>query len=483
MNSKLLPIVVLACLLGCSSSRENAAPRPNVLLIVLDTVRADRLGSYGYERARTPNLDAFAAQGVVFEDCMSSSCWTLPSHATLFTGVMPVAHGATQETLELDDALPTLAELMSRAGYNVYGASANAVVSPDNGLDRGFGHFEELYRPDVEANHRVRGRHPHDVAFERWWMSRESDKPFFAFMNYIEAHAPYRPPEPFLSAALDSRWSVTEGIEAGRTKISEHYLLESGHPSELLQQLSALYDGEIAFLDWSFGKLIERLVAMEELENTVVIVTSDHGEQFGEHNLVGHSFALYEPLIHVPLLVRFPQARDAGERRTDPVHLADVFHSILGIAGVEPPPLRQGQAVFGGPVEPTRARVAEYYYPRQMLSSFGEETVLEHLERFAPRMCRLRALRRGSDKLVWSSDGNHEFYALDVDPQELNDLSETEIDRQAEMLAWIQRYPEEFRGSRELTPTPPKGWMGGGFEENSDDAELLEQLRALGYID
>lgn len=477
-------LLALCFLCACGGAEdapppEAASPRPNLLLIVLDTVRADRLGAYGYGRARTPHLDAFARQSVLYENCMSSSCWTLPSHASLFTGLLPIAHQATQETLRLAADYPTLAELLTDAGYAAYGASANAVVGPANGLDRGFAHFEELYRTEVEAEHRVAGRHPHDVALQKWIGQLGEGRPFFAFLNYIEAHTPYRPPEPFLSQALAPEWTQVEGVAASREKTRDHWLRPEGLPGETIEIMSRLYDGEIAFLDWAFGRLLQMLEAQGLLDETLIVVTSDHGEHFGEHGLVSHSFSLYEGLVRVPLLVRQPGGIHAGTRRTDPVHLMDLFPSLLGAAGVETPRPSHGEDVFKAAVDPQRIRIAEYYYPRQMFSMLDADLVAANLDRLAPYMQRLRAVRRGDRKLIWSSDGRHELYDLAADPRETSSLFAQES---GALWDFNASYADEFSEGADPGPVPPKGWTGGGFEEHTDDPELLERLRALGYV-
>jgi arylsulfatase A-like enzyme len=298
-------------------------------------------------------------------------------------------------------------------------------------------------------------------------------------LNFIEAHTPYRPPEPFMSRALLPRWTPEQGRAASLEKTVDHYLRPEGLSEETIGIMSSLYDGEIAYLDWAFGKLAEMLDAHGLLENTLIIVTSDHGEQFGEHDLVSHSFSLYEPLIHIPLVVRWPDGRNAGTRRSDPVHLMDLFPSLLKVAGIQANTAVQGIDVFSGPAESDRVRVAEYYYPRQMFSMLDPELVAANLDRLAPFMQRLRAVRRGSQKLIWSSDGRHQLFEMSSDPKELHSLFDGES---GSLWEFNERYAERFAEGAQLTPVPPKGWTGGGFELNTEDLELLERLRALGYV-
>lgn len=455
----------------------------NVLLVILDTVRADRFSCYGYSRPTTPNLDRVAEHGVRFTRFFSNSSWTLPAHASLFTGTYAVAHRATQETLVLGDELPTLAEVFDRAGYATFASSSNAVVSRANGLDRGFARFEEVFRKDVAARFQVDWQHPNTMAFADFLRGCPRSRPFFAFLNYVEAHLPYQPPEPFRSKFLKEDVAPERAREAMSLRMRDHYL--RGLDAEQFTVLSQLYDGEIAHLDLQIAQLLQVLQEDGRLTNTLVIVTSDHGENIGDHGHFAHVFGIQNTLLHIPLIVLFPQRAPAGEVRTDVSQLLDLFPTVLAACGIEYGGRFDGRDLFSpGAASVDRPTMAEYYYPRQVLSVFTTEELEQQGERFVPYMRRLRALQDGRLKLIWGSDGRRELYRIDEDPHERVNLLEEGPDPRGDRLAEeLARMVDVHQGEVPLPPPPPVGWMMPGFEESIQDPEHLERLRALGYID
>jgi hypothetical protein len=230
-----------------SYGAHDRATRPNILLIVLDTVRADRLSAYGYARPTTPEIDAFALDAIRYPNFYSTSSWTVPSHASLFTGLYAVAHRATQERMRLDGSFATLAEILSDAGYQTWAASGNPWLGQGVNLTQGFQTYVETWRYDLEVNYYYpKGApHPVNVAFERFLEREVSDHPFFAFINYMDAHMPYSPPEPYLSRFLDRDTDLRWAFRLGRIKWSEYY---RGRPytERDLAVLSDLYDGSLA---------------------------------------------------------------------------------------------------------------------------------------------------------------------------------------------------------------------------------------------
>ncbi|MEP7325042.1 MAG: sulfatase [Gemmatimonadota bacterium] len=319
---------------------------PNIVVIILDTVRGFNLSLYGYGRATTPNLDRVARRGVLFEVAFSTAPWTLPSHAGIFTGHYPHELSA-DHTSPLDATFPTIAEVMAAGGYATAGFVANtAYAGVESGLARGFAHYEDftlsvplllhnssLFRtflslPYVGGALGIFGQPGRKSAdqinrdFLRW-TSRHTDRPFFAFLNYFDAHQPYLAPAPF-----DIRYSTS----------SEPYrrMLRTGGklPDEAGRILADAYDGTISYLDDRLGRLFDALDRDPNLRNTIVILTSDHGEQFGEHGLFYHSNSLYAQLLRVPLLVFGTQRIPAGLRITTPVSLSDMPATVVDLAGV-----------------------------------------------------------------------------------------------------------------------------------------------------
>jgi arylsulfatase A-like enzyme len=445
-----------------------------VLLIVMDTVRADRLGANGYPRPTSPELDAFAREAIRFETFQAPAPWTLPSHASLFTGLYPMAHGATQERLRLERRFATLAERLRDAGYRTFAASANPIVGPDSGLDQGFARFVEAWRAGDPAEH------PVSSAFERFLASADPGRPYFAFLNYMEAHSPYTPPPALQQRFARQPVRPMVADRVGRRPWASWYL-DGPYPESERALLSDLYDAEIAQLSAELGRLLGVLRRDPRWPDTLVAVTSDHGEHFGEHDRIEHMFSLYEPVLRVPLLLRLPGGARAGEVETRPGQLTDLAATLLAASGLDASSLSPQAVDLLAPGARREELVAEYYFPRQVLGllSPGE---LVRAQRIAPHLRRLRAIRRGDRKLVWGSDGRHELYDLRSDPGETRDLlagggDGGEARALDELLAaTLERFGAPFAVS------PPRlDERVAGLAERADP-ETVARLRELGYV-
>ncbi len=450
--------------------------RPSFVVIVLDTVRADRLSGYGYGRPTTPRLDALAARGIRFANASSTSSWTVPAHASLFTGRYALDHGATQEHPRLDPGLPTLAEILAGYGWAAVGVSANPLVSALTGLERGFETFANPTQADAS-----RGEHPNLVAVRRSLERLPPERPFFLFVNFIEAHHPYAPPEPERSRFL--RRSPDDALLASAiARTPEEFYADPGAVSpEELAVLSDLYDGEIAALDGQVGALLDELERGGRLRDAFVIVTSDHGEAFGEHGHVRHVFSLHRTLVHVPLVVVPPHGERAGEVRSDPVSLLDVFATVLARARIPLHAELPGRDLLG---EPPAERVvfAEYYHPLQALANLATGTLEAHPEVFARFRRRLRSVESGGLRLVASSRGGDELFDLARDPGERENLAgdprwaQSEVRLRGSLDAFVA-------GARRRLP--PEPGVDAPLPQRSFgdvDAHTLRRLRELGYV-
>ena len=214
-------LAILWAVWGCMPG---ASSRPNIVLIVLDTVRADRLNCRSDSAVPTPRIDELCERGSYFEQVSSTSSWTLPAHASLFTGLYPIRHGATQEYTFLDKRARTLAELLVENGYRTFGVSANPVVSIQSGLARGFDSFDETWRRSAKRGSLQPDRHPNLIAVDELLRYHDPDQPFFLFVNFIEAHGPYDPPEPYRSAAANERIDSREVAGASEHDAATYYL-------------------------------------------------------------------------------------------------------------------------------------------------------------------------------------------------------------------------------------------------------------------
>lgn len=467
-------------------------PPPSMIVIVWDTVRADHLSLYGYDKETTPFLSQLAAESLVFDDCRSVASSTVPSHGSLFTGLMPREHGADNQTLMLDEHFDTLAELLRGAGYATYLYSANPNLVRGAGFAQGFDVEEHpwdaqrreralalleektegdrasglahiLARGDVDHVHlKACGALANDALLD--FLARsDRERPFFAFLNYMEAHEPLVPPR-----ALRERFLSPEEVERSYTAdrswraLSEYNQGLRAFTAEDLAVLSGVYDAALLELDQLLRDLCARLDAAGRLAGTLIVVTSDHGEHLGEHGLTGHRYSLYEGLLRVPLVIRAP-GRLAPGRSAAPVTNADLFTTLLVLCGIEPPARPRSLDVRAVPAD--RARLAEYpgdfpaYVPPGVSVPFTAEDA-RWLRSFV-------ALEQGGEKVISASDGASELYRVDVDPGERRDLAAEDPDGLARALARLQA---AVAGLQPFTPKAAER-----------DAALRRSLEDVGY--
>jgi arylsulfatase A-like enzyme len=449
----------------------------------MDTARVDRFSCYGYARPTTPRIDALASRGVRFTDCASTSSWTLPAHASMFTGLYPIVHQATQETLRLDDTTATIAEILGSHGYATIGVSANPLVGPKMGLDRGFAEFHETWRASRQDGAQASGVHPNLAAVAQFLDKTAAAQPFFLFVNYIEPHAPYEPPEPFRARFLAP--GTAPGLAASSTTSpAVYYLNKTVFSPAAFRAMNELYDGEIAYVDEQVGKLIDLLDAHHRLDNTLVLITSDHGENIGDHDHYRHVFSLYNTTVKVPLIALLPGGVRAGEVRTEPVQLVDLFATMLAACGIAPPnALTEQRDILAAEARaPRPALFAEYYYPVQALGLFTPQALRDHEDALRPFMRRLRAVEAEGMRLICGSDGQRELYDVVADPGETRNLLASGSDHPA--TARLTALLDEFvRRGAEIRPLPPPpDHTEAAPPITDDDQELLRRLRSLGYI-
>ena len=267
------PFAIALVLWGCDARPPSA---PNIVLVVIDTARADHFSTYGYERQTTPRFTAFARDGILFESAYGTSSWTLPSHASLFTGVHPATHRANHETPRLDDRFHTLAELLSTSGYETIAFTNNPWVSAHTNLVQGFQDVREMWAadslaPDGEG-------HATNRAIDRWLESRGARRPFFLFVNYIEPHWPYVPPDRYQDLFLSKDVGDSERT-AANFRVVDWYLTQQQPGPELLRIRTALYDAELAFADQVLGALLDLLKTHGVWQDSLIVVTQ--GSQQG----------------------------------------------------------------------------------------------------------------------------------------------------------------------------------------------------------
>lgn len=451
-----MPVLsLLALLTGCSTQAPD--PRPDILVVVLDTLRQDRVGAYGYERDTTPVLDALAAKGTRYSEAHSTGGWTTPAHASLFTGLYPAAHGATQEYWTLDDKHQTLAEVMGAAGYRTVGVSGNPMLATNKGFAQGFDHYEESWR----AKNLKGTRDEYTVEWLRAELGKRGREPQLVFVNLIGIHSPYD------SCGSDcGAFGARLGGGPVDNNWQEYYLGRFQPSPESLVRLSDLYDAEVKHADALLGSILEAFDEATGERRQLVVVTSDHGENIGEHGHLDHVFSLYETTVRVPLVVYGTGV--PVEVDSSPVQLHDVFATLTRAAGVEAP----SQGLPLSEVPDTRPVVVEYYKPVQasrMLEKRAEND--EERARLARFQRRLHAYTAEHWKAITASDGHGELYNLAADPSEAADLALPEAERLERMRVTTQTVLERLSREHSQGEVP------------AADAETQAALEALGYLE
>ena len=403
---------------------------PNVVLITIDTVRADRVGCYGYRQAHTPNLDALAREGVLFQTVVASAPLTLPSHCSILTGTYPPLHGVRDNLgYSLGDSPPTLATILKQDGYSTAAFVGADVLNPRRGLSRGFDTYSAPFRRKMGRDNPLvfnlqdLQRRAEDVVGDALgWMSAQpprSSKPFFVWIHLYDPHTPYGPPPRFRALLRDP------------------------------------YDGEIAYADDAVGKFFGYLKEHALYDPTLIIVASDHGESFGEHGEYTHGYFIYDTTLLVPLLIKPPLGAGVGHRRTDaPVRTIDIAPTVLQFLRIAPPSSMQGRGLLSlilgkTPASPANAAYCETYYPTE----FGWSA--------------LRALRSGRFKYIDAP--KPELYDLVADPQETHNLYQTKRATALELKS-------QFEGLvARVTPKEPP------LRATPSPADV-ELLASLGYV-
>jgi arylsulfatase A-like enzyme len=495
---------------GTEQARKQVPPAegPNVLIIVWDTVRADRLSAYGYGLQTTPRLEAFAKEAVLFERAMSPAMWTLPSHASMFTGLPPRAHGAVPNHKWLDDEFTTMSEWYGDHGYATYLFSANPYLDDQCNLSQGFDKVEFPWDPrwkkkaEAATMDKVVERDASNTLGPAWketvysggrgkdrvkdagvvtsealltWVKERpsQDRPFLAVLNYMEAHVPRIP-------SMESRKALFDDatIEA-QLALDQEFSLLIAHTVELhefspaeIELISSTYDAALRDLDAVTGVLFDQLQAAGLLDDTVVILTADHGEHLGEHHRLDHKFSVYNPLVHVPLLIRYPK-RMAPARVDQVVSTLEIWGTIAELTGVPMP-------------EGTMSRSLLH------LDQLAPEAYSELIAPTPQAFVRMRKVHKDFDSTPWEytygavtttdakcierNDGHRELYAQPGDSLETNNLYGQDPEADAAVCDRIAAWRSTFKAY-----TPSKGARPGRKGGKQSDEERA-RLEALGYL-
>ncbi len=440
-------LLAWAITVGCADRQaQDDSPRQNLILISIDTLRADRLGAYGYDRDTSPALDALATRGIRFETVIAESSWTLPSHITLFTGLSPSLHGVVSQERKLADSVPWLTEVLRDQGFRTFAFTGGIYVAPNFGFERGFETYASaMHKPDSEEMQPIAFRTALAHTEQRI-AELDSSERFFAFVHTYDVHCPYDPPAEY-AERFDSR-PVSDHIET-RDSCGNPTFNEMDLDEGQAKFLSDRYDAGIRHADDQLGRFLARMEKRGVLDKTVVVVVSDHGEEFLEHGWIGHR-TLHMDVLRVPWIVAGPgiEARVVAE----PVGLEDVMPTLLALLDVPSPPT-EGKSMLPV-IRGERPEIAD----RARFSELG----------VGPE---LRSVVLGGQHFI--EDPNHRMlFDWRADPKEQTDLVTIETDRAAEMRQLLV----DNAMLRSRSPLKTKARILEGIDD-----ELQQQLRALGY--
>jgi arylsulfatase A-like enzyme len=440
------------------------AQRPPVIVYLIDTLRADKLGTYGNERGLTPHIDAFAATATVFDQAIAQAPWTKPSVASIFTGLFARVHRIMTMQGALPDSAVTLAELFLAHGYATGAVVTNGLVDADFGFDQGFEHFvrEKGHAPDVEGITGYRADKPaidSDIAQAAVWPwldGLEPGVPFLLYLHVLDPHAPHFPPEPFKQRFVPELDRFDLGSMESVRRMDEAYRQGQAVDAREQAQFETLYDAEIAHNDYQFGLFLDELRARGIYDEALIVLVSDHGEEFWEHGQRGHGKTLHEELLRVPLIVKAPHQTEGRHIRSLAQHV-DLMPTLADYANVAVP-----AGGHGSSLRPLieRGDAAREGRPARIGVSAGTLGT---------------AIRQGSWKLVKRSNPRHPLalYDLAADPGETRNLAHDHPIRVRYLLEEVARI--EARTSSQLASDEP--------EEREISEEKAAELRALGYID
>ena len=479
---------LLLCLPACE--KPPAAPKPepknlpNILLISVDTLRPDHLGCYGYARQTSPNIDRLATEGAVFENVISSTSWTLPAHAALFTGLYDSVHGCLDTNKPLSDNRITLAERLKDAGYTTAGFFSGPYLHPVFGLGQGFDEYVDCtsYSGLNTEEAKEKGKVDSDQVFDQaveditnprvlervsTWLRKSPSQPFLLFIHMWDVHYDFIPPAPY-----DKKFDPDyDGWVDGRNVLHDTRIVET-MPKRDLDHLIALYDGEIAWTDEHIGQILKVLEELGLHDSTIVILTADHGTEFFEHGLKTHRQTLYDEVIRIPLIIRFPNHVAAGTRFAEQARIIDVLPTAMDLAGLGEPDDVMGQSLAplfaSAKLKQDSLAISELQCDVRRLLPDGK-----WLPRNPQREIQqeLRAFRRPQWKLLLDlNERRTQAFDLKHDPGEqhpLENIPTAIIDESRRADSRLKDYRAAM---------PPPGAAG------SIPIEVLRQLRAVGYL-
>ncbi len=449
--SQTIPAGLLTSLWLSGCREQPAQKRPNIILIVIDTLRTDHVGCCGCQRNTTPNIDKLASQGLLFKNALVASPWTVPSVASILTSQYPSVLGITDRITVVDDSFPTLPEMLKRHGYATHGIISTVMLSENLGFNKGFDGYDE----SPSAGHSQISS-PHVTQRALSFLRQSPEQPFFLLLYYFDPHYNY-----VLHNSYDYFPGYKGPLKSNQT-ITELWQMRQRLSENDIRYLLSLYDSEITFTDYHVGKLLLRLKQMGLYDNSIIILTADHGEEFMERGWIGHTITLYQELIRVPLIMKLPGFKP--RTITQPVGLIDIVPTICKYLALDAGASLEGTALIDRSESQLRARplFSETFNPQSRRAE-------------APDKLALRSVVQANRKLVCDYvNGSAELFDLSKDARETNDLSAAQPDQKARLNALLDNYIRHIEEKRSERSDQP------GTEVLTP--QQRKELESLGYI-
>ncbi len=441
---KIIAILVI-CLIGGAGYYFacHRSSKPNVFILLLDTLRADHLGVYGYERATSPELDRFANENIRAQWAFTAAPWTPPSVASIFSGLYVIQHGlmppngreeAREATAKLNPKLLVISDILKAQGYYTTAISSNPWITKDFGFDQGFDRFVSIPRAGASE--------VTVAAIKSAKKMKELGQPFFLYMHYLDPHDPYDPPDEY------------KNLFSGELKARKY-------APEVLKDIN-LYDGEIKYLDTAVGKFIDFLKSEDLYENSIIVIVGDHGEQFGEHGNFGHGRDLFNEELHVPLLLRLGNSTEAGKIIDTSVSTIDILPTILSVARMPVPPNLLGTSIIDPEGLSRRpgifSEIRRHTNERSFTSYDGRSIIVGN--------------RLSNEDLAAEDPGKHIIALLDRHDSAIDSKNENATQAKDELLMEYRSLYQALQSNK---------IQGSGVEGDVADS-TLEQLKSLGYL-
>ena len=448
--------VIALALVAAGCSKEG---RPNVLLITIDTLRADHLTCYGYDRPTSPRIDAFADEALLFEQVCCQSSQTLPSHASILIGTNPRTHKVISHESFADEDLTTLAEMLKRRGYRTGAFISSHALDSKYGLHQGFDKYWEVHKEFTVPERQIQKIQEQSATTDAVidWIGEAAGSEFFLWVHWFDPHRPYDPPSRYLGEFA--------GGYAGLATSDPDFIMKVWRERielapEDVSHLVGRYDGEVAFTDVQVGRVLDDLAARGLLENTMVIITSDHGEILYEHEYYfGHDIGLYDECIMIPLVMHLPGHGESGTRIGPLVQSLDILPTVLEALGIQPPGYLEGKSLLpliAGSGESTLTHAFSETFP------FPEKSPPRH------------AVRTAGAKLIWKETETdtltREYYDLVRDPGETTNLYSPGFGPAVRLDSVLSRYVADGGLHPARIPT-------------AEETGRLRILKSLGYVD